>query len=284
MKKVFFLFLLPFLILGIYHNTLAESADCSDYYRLQSVQISAGPSKGVFAPGENVNFSGEIINENSYPVFDGYVFVRISEENPNYIKEGNNIKDEFIVAGPLAIDATSSKPINFSWTIPTNLKKGNYRADYFFSVDKKYSLGGLPFTNNFIVGLSTFSVNSTTTNGVSFDRSGTKVNGYKYNHIGNWQTTDPGTTTPKQIITKDSEVVITQPLVNSTKTISTTKISYELYFWDSLNQKDLLTSSTEEVTLKAGETKILKYIVPKANQTVYYLKLLQLIQIALNQL
>jgi len=278
MKKYFIILGLAFSIFGFVNinaqelpNDLEEllnspestnGVDCFDYYKFQSVQVNVGPDKSNYSSGETVNFFGKLENQNSSPVFNGYVYVRISEKNPNYIKEGHNIADEFIALGPVAIDASSTKPISFSWKIPENLKTGGYTADYFFSVNKKFNLGGLPFTNEIIVGNSYFNIASEKMGNVYFDKATTKVNDVKYNHIGEWP-----------MIPKGEKVNISQSIVNSLKQDATSEITYDLYFWDSLNQKDLISTKKETVTLKALETKTLSYEISKVEKSVYYLQI-----------
>jgi len=241
-----------------------ESADCFEpgLYKFQSVQVSAGPTALSYKPGDTITFSGEAINENPYPVVDGNVFVRIGKVNPDYFKEGQDAIDDFIALSDISLDASSSKTINFSWKIPAGLGGGNYQADYFFSVGKKFNLGGLPFTNEIIIGLSYFTIKSDNVTNLAFDRASTKVNGVKYDHVNEW---------PR--VNKDSSISITQPLKNFSNKSLNISLTYDLYFWDSLNEKDKISTKTETVTIPAGQTKILEYVIPKAERSVYYLRL-----------
>jgi hypothetical protein len=236
--------------------------DCFDYYKFQSVSVNVGPNESSFNAGDTVVFSGKIENDNTYPVFDGYVYVRIAQKNPNYIYEGHNIIDEFFAAGPIAVSASSSKDVSFLWKIPENTEAGDYTASYFFSVNKKMNLGGLPFTNEIIVGFSDFSVVSLKSGSTSFVRGSTEVNDEKYNHIGNWPAIAIG-----------EKAKISQEIKNTSLRASKTELTYNLYFWDSLDQKDLISTKTENITLKAGESKILTYEVSKLETSVYYLQI-----------
>lgn len=235
---------------------------CFDYYHFQSVQVSVGPENQSYKAGEVVRFVGNVINQNPYPVVDGYVFVRIGEKNPNYVHEGQLTVDEFIALGPIAIDASSSLPVNFTWNVPKTLKNGSYKADYFFSVGKRFNLGGLPFTNEIIIGFSEFNVSNGSSGTIVFDRSKTLVNGNPYLHIGNW---------PE--IEKGSQSVVTEILKNPTNTTKTVNVQYNLYWWDSLNPEDKISSKTETVTIGAKSTATLTYTLPSADKSVYYLKI-----------
>lgn len=241
---------------------ITSPADCFDYYKFQSVQVSLGADKDTYKPGETIKFKGELINQNNYPVVDGYVFVRIGRKNPNYITEGNFTIDELIPIKDINLDANEKKETAFEWTVPTNAAAGDYRSDFFFSVGKKFNLGGLPFTNEVVVGGTEFKITSNNNLYLSFDKSVTKINGEKYNHIGNWPLIEP-----------NAKVDITQPLKNTYKIEQKVIVQYDLYFWDSLNEKDKITSSQEEIIIPANSSTDLTYTVPEMKDSVYLLKI-----------
>lgn len=237
-------------------------ANCFDYYKFQSVQVSLGTEKDSFQAGEEVILKGDLLNENTYPVVDGNVFIRISEKNPNYTSEGQFIVDEFIALSNVNLDANERKPVETKWQIPEGIKKGEYRADFFFSVGKKYNLGGLPFTNEIIVGFTEFQINSQNAGTIMFDKSKTTVDSKKYNHIGSWP-----------MIELNAKAEIVQPIKNSSKESKKIKINYDLYFWDSLNEKDKISSKTDEITLAPNKTYDLKYTIDSMKDSVYMLKI-----------
>ncbi|MCA9365099.1 MAG: hypothetical protein KC736_04355, partial [Candidatus Moranbacteria bacterium] len=174
-----------------------QIVDCFDYYHFQSVQFGIGTDRGVYAPGDVVTFSGSVTNQNIHPIVDGYVFTRISRERTDYQTMGHDIVDEVFIAEDVALAPLGSSDVSFSWNVPENLPSGDYRADYFFSVGKKFNLSGLPFTNEIVGGSAFFSVeNVSDENGsgafVSFDRGATTVNSQKYAHIGDWVRVEDG--------------------------------------------------------------------------------------------
>lgn len=241
-----------------------EPVDCftPGLYKFQSVQVSVGPEEPAYNAGQSIGFIGNVINENNYPVVDGNVFVRISKVNKEYLTDGHNAVDEIMAVTGLSIDASSSVPVTFFWKSPKDLGAGEYRADYFFSVGKKFNLGGLPFTNEIIVGYSSFKINNTQNTTFVLDRTGTKVNGGKYNHIGNWPS-----------VPKDAKIEITQPIKNLSNKEIKAEVGYDLYFWDSLNEADKINSKKEIITIPANSVKNLSYLIPKSEQSVYYLRI-----------
>jgi hypothetical protein len=242
-----------------------EPADCFDYYKFQSVQVSVGPEKDIYNTGETIKFSGEVINENNYPVVDGNVFVRISKINSNTENVNtvwHDVADEFFGAENVVIDASSTKVVNFSWQVPVSLGQGDYRADYFFSVGKKFNLGGLPFTNEIVVGTSYFKVESSVATAFKLDRTETKVNNEAYNHIGNWP-----------FVVAGEKVEFRQPLKNLTDKEIEFDIQYDLYYWDSLRKEDKIDSKIEKVKIAGNKSVDLVYLLQNVSESVYYLKI-----------
>jgi ABC-type sugar transport system permease subunit len=231
-------------------------------YEFQSVTVIGGPELTENKAGTDILFRGEIKNSNNYPVVDGNLFVRLSRDNANYRTEGQNILDEFVAVSDVVIDASSTVPFQFVWKAPVGLPEGSYRVDYFFSVGKKFNLGGLPFTNEIIAGASSFVIKSSASLVFALDKSGTKINDTKYLHVGNWSSFAAGT-----------KIVFSQPVKNYSDKDIKVDVDYSLYFWDSLNEKDLLNTKLETVTVPAGSTVNLSYTVDSARESDYYLKI-----------
>jgi hypothetical protein len=263
---VFALVVFPTVVLAQETTNKLETVECfaDGLYKFQSVQVSVGPELDTYKAGEKINFVGEIINENNYPVVDGNVFVRISKikdsENINTI--WHDVVDEFIAISDVSVNGSSTKPTNFSWQSPSSLGKGDYRADYFFSVDKRFNLGGLPFTNEIIIGTAYFAIENEIETIFELDRDNTKVNGAAYEHIGNWPDIEP-----------NRAIVFSQPLKNLSNKEISVDVSYELYYWDSLKAEDKRDAKTEKVTVPAKSSVVLSYTVDSAQEPVYYLKI-----------
>ncbi len=237
--------------------------NCFDYYNFQSVQPSLGVEKNLYSAGEKVHIFGELVNESNQPVVNGLLFVRVAKKNGNYIEDGNFIIDEFIAIKDINLLANETKNISFDWTIPNSVSVGDYVFSFFFSVGNKFNLAGLPFSNEVIGSELIISIITEQTSFISFDRSNTKVNKQKYHHIGNWP-----------FVEKDEEILIEQPILNTFTSEKNVKIVYELYYWDSLNQSDLINRKEQQITLKPDSNSILRYAIPKVNKSVYYLKII----------
>jgi len=224
--------------------------------------VSVGTDRDAYVSGDKIAFLGSVMNENAHPVVDGNIFVRVSRINPNYVKEGNNIVDEFIAKENIILAGKESIPTSFSWTVPQEIKNGSYRADFFFSVGKKFNLGGLPFTNEVIIGTARFDIANGLQSAIEFNRAQTKVNGTAYAHIGNWPVIESG-----------AKVLIEQPITNTFRESRDVTVRYDLYFWDSLNEDDRIATETRKITLPAGATQTLSYEIPSMDESVYYLRI-----------
>ncbi len=262
----FILAILPSFVLAQETTNRLEPVDCFDegLYRFQSVQVSTGPEKEIYKAGESVNFTGEIINENSYPVVEGNVYARIAKINDgeNFESIGHDVIDEFIAVSDIDIAANDRKAANFSWKIPSSLGSGKYIVTYFFSVDKRFNLGGLPFSNEIVVGIVNFEIQDSYETVFKLDRYSTEVNDEPYQHIGDWPQVEP-----------NSEVTFIQPLVNLSDKEISVDISYELYYWDSLRSEDLIDTKSETVKVDANGETDLSYVLSEVKEPVYYLKI-----------
>ena len=233
---------------------------CFDYYKFPSIQISLGKSKDIYAPKENIEIQGDITNENDYPVVDGTLFARVARKNQNYKTEGNHIIDEFIAIPNIELDRKEKKHVSFAWKVPEVIPADDYAMSFFFSVGKKFNLAGLPFTNEVVGSSFNFSTEGTTGPRIEFDRAKTEINGTPYRHIGNWPEFDMG-----------ERVTVSQPLNNESIITQTVEVTYDLYYWDTLNEQDRIDTKKETIQISPKSSHVLHYEIPKMTETVYLL-------------
>ncbi|MDD3498137.1 MAG: hypothetical protein PHH24_01370 [Candidatus Moranbacteria bacterium] len=238
-----------------------NGVDCFDYYTFQSVNVSINPENEIYRPNESVKFVGHITNENDYPVIDGNVYVRISRYNENFDTEGHDVVDEFFAMEDISLNKNSSEDFDFTWDIPENISGGAYNADLFFSVGKKFNLGGLPFSNEVIAGTTAFNIESENSSQIYFNRDKTMIDGSKYIHIGSW---------PR--VERNADVVFSQTLTNDFDEDIESNITFDTYYWDSLNEKDKINSETISVSIPANSDREIKYTISNAERSVYYLQ------------
>ncbi len=238
--------------------------NCFDYYHFQSVQVSLDTRQAVYKPSDRrVRFFGNLVNENNQPITNGTIFVRVVRKDiVDVDNHDTDIVDEFIGLDKLSLQAKETKQVGFSWNMPSEIAGGDYRANFFFSVGKKFNLGGLPFSNEVIIGFSDFQIESDNDKYIKFDRSKTTVNGEKYYQIGNWP-----------VVKSGDKIDIEQVLVNTYTEDKQVDIRYELYYWDSLHPRDRIDAQIEKINISSQDSKTIVYSIPKVERSVYYLKI-----------
>ena len=245
-------------------NLKKEGTNCFDYYKFNSVQVSVGLNASSYKENQIVEFSGSVENQNSYPVVDGNVLVRISKKNKDFKNHGNLVVDEFYATkSSITLNAGEKKDLKFDWSVPVGISAGEYQVDYFFTVGKRFNLGGLPFSYEVSVGNSNFTINSENKGSVEFDPSQTKVNGKSYNQVGSSLVVEP-----------NSKVVIEQVLVNSTDKDQDVSLTQELYYWDGLRKEDLRTSRKTNVKVSAGKSKKVSFEISEVKDSVSFVKMI----------
>lgn len=240
-----------------------KEKSCFNYYSLNSVGINIGLNATTYKEDQLIEFSGTIENKNSYPVVDGNILVRISKKNENFKTDGNLVIEEFFAnKTPIAIDSEATKNITFDWKVPKNISAGDYEVNYFFTIGKKFNLGGLSFSYEVVAGNSYFNIDSNEKGSVMFDPSKTTINGKSYNQIGN-----------APFIKKESKVTIKQTLVNSTNKEQDVVLVQELYFWDSLKKEDLKKTRRTNVKIPANSSKEVTFLISNIKQSVSFVKM-----------
>lgn len=262
----YFLVMLSIPVLTFAQDLEQVSCSSDGLYRFQSTSISLSPKDETLGKeykiGETIKFVGYVENTNDYPIVDGYVFARLGYENEDFNTEGSNTIDEFIIVEDISIDGREKEALEFEYTIPANLPSGEYRMDFFFSVDKRFNLGGLPFTNEITNGYVNFGVEGEDVAPVLLEKSETQFNDTQYRHIGSWP----------RVSSQDS-FNITQPIYNNTDEDLSVDITYDLYFWDSLDKNDLIDSTTQTVIVPANSSLDLTYLKGGFEKSVGYLKI-----------
>ena len=251
-------------------KTDGEIANCFDYYRFPGIQASFETVKEFYEPGQKVYFKGGLINNNNYPIVDGYLFVRIARYNENYTQEGHDIVDEFFAnSGPQGrekfyLEGGEEKETVFSWSAPENLAEGVYRVAFSFIVGKKMNMAGLSFTNEVVAGLTELEIKKSAIGAkrVFLEKSSFAVNGEKYKHIGLWPQID-----------KDAKAEVAGKLKNETSKKENVRLIYDLYYWDGLDDKNKVSTKSEDITVAPNSSHSFKYVIPKMDETVYFLRI-----------
>ncbi len=141
---------LPLRLSNIQFSDPADNANCFDYYHFGSVQVQLDGNLNKIISGTSLEFTGNIINQNNYPIIDGAVYAKIFRKQVDgdlVHANGHNLVDQLFVAESLTLPAQSETPFDFMWQIPAYAKTGDYQIAFFFTSAKKFNLLGLLFTD-----------------------------------------------------------------------------------------------------------------------------------------
>ena len=243
--------------------TQPGTVNCFDYYHFGSVQVDVTPSVASAVSGVPITFTGTIKNANPYPIVDGAVYVKIFRERGDGSKDSNgpDVVDQFYALENISIPANGELPISINWQIPSYAASGEYKIATFFTVSRKFNLLGLPFTDDVVGNTASFKVAGELKNGVSFKKDAVTVGDQKYHFAAfppRTSATDP--------------VTVEATLTNPTGESVTVPVTWSLYHWSQNDQANFITSKTEQVTVPAGKTAKVSFVVDDANHPVYLLQ------------
>lgn len=243
---------------------LSGTANCFDYYAFGSVQVDLSPALEQTFPGIPMTFTGELKNQNPYPIVNGSVYVKIfkldglDEEETH--RNGHPLVAFFEAGENIQIPASGTVPFTFEWQVPSALSGGDYEAAYFFVTNDRFNLLGLSFTDDVTGNKATFRVTDTNNQQVVFDKNTVTLNDKPYSFAAFPPRFKP-----------DEQVQLEATLVNPSDTEKTVTLTWKLYNWDGLRDDHLLDAVEETVTLKPKERKQLGYTAKRYTGTVSYM-------------
>lgn len=235
---------------------------CFDYYRFGSVQADLQPNVAQTVTGTELTFSGDVVNDNEYPLLDGTLYVRIFKQDEAVLQggDGNPVVDQFVIKEGMTIKGKSSVPVSYTWQVPTHLEGGEYYAAYFFETSDRYNLLGLPFTDDVVGNRAFFTITSSSSETVTaLSKSATTLNDENHTFVA----------FPPHFPASDT-VVIKTMLTNSSDHVKTLPLQWNQFAWDSVSADNLRYTKTEVVMLQPGETKTVSYEVQPQPESVIY--------------
>ncbi len=237
--------------------------DCFDFYKFGSVQINISPKITKSLSGTDMDFSIGVANENTYPIIDGSVYIKIFQKQKDLKlaqKNGDFLIDQFFAKEGMTLDARQATNFDFIWRVPAWAPTGDYLAVAYFQSAKKFNLMGLTFTDDIKGNQVGFSITSDFKNSVAWDKNGVKINNKDYLFAA-----------PIPRLGKDGKIKISAPLRNPTKQNQKAEISFDVYFWDGLLSSQRVETKKETVDLAPGETKTVTYEVIDNKYPAYFL-------------
>lgn len=237
------------------------TVNCFDYYRFGSVQANIAAQTSSAVSGTPITFTGTLENQNSYPIIDGALYVKVFRLRDNPREKNVNgpfVVDQFFVRDGINLPAGGRMPLIFTWDIPSYTPSGRYEVATFFTTSKKYNLLGLSFTDDVVGNRAGFSVVGEIRDIVAFDKDKVSVAGGTYRFAA----------FPPRVSTT-APVPIEAVVMNETDTDAHVSIRWQAYAWDQGRFENLVAQDTQSVIVPKNGTARASYTVTDARYPVY---------------
>lgn len=241
-----------------------EVASCFDYYKFPSVAVVLNTNTNSYNPGDTVVIGGKIKNNNNYPIVGVDVKARLVKDIPEPVYSRSEIitMDEFDVAENISVDSNGEYSVSYSHKLSMDAPSGDYQVMFYVVEQDRFNLAGLSFTNDIVASKIDFEVKGSNPDYVYLDQTQIMVGDQEHNVMA-------------FVTQHKSDVVIpvTLPLYNPELEEKVMVVTYDLYSWDSANQKNKIDTRIEEVTVAPQSESMLEYKVDNGTLPVYYLSI-----------
>ncbi len=237
--------------------------NCMDTYKFGSIKIDISQDKPQYTSGDIIQLKGNIKNENAYPVTGLTVAARLVKNIPNANDQAyTTTLDEFIIAKDVSIKANEKIDISQIYNLNLQAPKGDYQLLFFAYQQDRFTLSGLPFTDDVVGYKVSFKVGGNNTEQVYLDQTRTMVGDQKNINHGFLASQEKG-----------SKVQVKIPLKNNTDKAQDMELTSQLYSWDGLRKEELQKEEKEIIKVPAKGEVLITRTVDKVELSVYYLKL-----------
>ncbi|PIR73638.1 MAG: hypothetical protein COU40_01510 [Candidatus Moranbacteria bacterium CG10_big_fil_rev_8_21_14_0_10_35_21] len=267
-QKIVNLFILAvFLFAGVAIFSFSARAegvvDCSEQYKFGSVSVDLNSEIESTVSGVSFPIAGKITNKNNFPIIDGLVYAKVYKKQVNedfFFSNGDFAIDQFIVEDKINLDSNETKDLNFSWKVPSYATSGEYKLAVFYASSGSGYWAGLSFTDDVVGNYIDFSVVGEIENEIVFNKNNAKLNNRDFKFIAF-----------PQIFSKDEDVTAKVELNNSTAIAEIVPVKWTLYYWDGLQEKNIIETREDKVQVPANGKQVLEYVVENNEYPVYYL-------------
>ena len=238
-------------------------SSCFDYYRFGSTPVTISGTLSETSPGAKMGFTGTIQNDNPYPLQGVKVIAKLFKIRADGAKDAYG-PDVFLtqtVAENLSLAIGETKPLTFDIGIPNNAEPGRYRVATFVTSMDRFSLLGLPFTDDIIGGIFDFDVVGDSRGAVRFDKQSVVVDGKPYLFAS----------FPPRIGTSTREVVVSATLLNASQDATKGTLTWKLYSWSAERPEQLVNEQSVPVKLVSKQRTNVSYTISDVTHSVYYL-------------
>ena len=114
------------------------------YYRFGSVTVELASDKPAYFPGDKVELTGTITNENDFPIVNGNLWIQILRDNPaGQDTNGYNLVDQFLAKDNISLVPKEKQAIKIEYHVPKSLSQDKYFAASFFTIADSYNMAGV---------------------------------------------------------------------------------------------------------------------------------------------
>lgn len=249
----------------VFHQAFAlvQDADCFSYYKFQDGLKFENfhADKNSYTAGKDVIVSYSLKSYMEAPIVQGSVKAQILFEE-NGIQ---NIVDEFFVAKDINMQVGDTIKQEFKWTVPTDVKSGDYAVKVYFIVADRFNLAGINFIPSLPGEETVFSVvNPSSYSRIYFDQSSTFVNDKVYSSVGFPSSYEVG-----------KPIIIKTKIVNDGTDKRSVKVLIEAFRLDDVLKSNQIDGLAKEMTMdvNGGEKKDISYDIQSLDSGPYLIKM-----------
>lgn len=238
-------------------------SSCFDHYRFGSVPAVISTSLAQVSQGSTLSFSGTLTNENTYPITDATVHIKIFHIR-SHTKDvnGPDVVDFFPAKEHVTLKPSETIPLSFTWKVPADTEPGEYQAVTYVTSENRFELQGLSFTDDVVGNSTNFTIVGEKTGALRFTKDSVTVASKPFYFAA----------FPPRISEGVTEVPVTAEVSNTTALPMKGKITWSLYYWDALSESHLLDTKTEDLKVHPQASTTVEYLVKDTAHTVYFLK------------
>lgn len=238
------------------------TVSCFDYYSFGSVIARLSAVHDMAVPGSSVYFSGNIENQNNYPIIDASIYVKIFKVGDNedaLMDNGDDVVWQGFIREDIDLPAHGTKDVTWEWQVPHSLGTGEYRIATFVQTNRSYNLSGLTFTDD-VTGPDSYFDVSGIEDPITWQKGSVTLNGEQHNIVG-----------PIPRFGSDESVQFRATLENPDDATRSVTVSFTTYKWDALRKdQERANRTVGTYTIPAGGTEEITFEIPNIEDSVTY--------------
>lgn len=254
-----FLFIIAVVVLvvpqfGFAQSEVEDSLSCFAFLTPQSVEVNIQADLPETLAGAEMSFSGTVFNASEYQLDNSTIYVRVFAYDGSVAETDHTVVDQFVIENGVSLVPQETKEVTYTWAVPASFESGAYYIVHYVSVNDRYDVSGILFSDNAISKLTTFKVlgQEGVRAPIKINVNDTSINGQSYDINQNVE------------LDFSEPQVITTSISNPTDEILFLPLQWKQYVYNALSDENQINVDTEIVTIPANETVEVSYeLVPQ---------------------